>query len=226
LAAAPLNRKVPVPTLAAIGPYALVCFGTLFPIVDPFAALPIFLGLTSGDDVKSRARTALRASLTCFLVLITFALAGSFIFSFFSITLPAFKVAGGILLFGVGLEMMRAKQSETRATTEEQVEAEAKDDVGIIPMGLPLLAGPGSIATVMVLVGKAETSSQRFGAYGAIFAVSFLCLVVLRSAELFARLLGRTGINVISRIMGLILAASAMQFVFDGIHDAFPKLFV
>jgi multiple antibiotic resistance protein len=214
-----------MPSLALIGPYALLCFGTLFPIVDPFAALPIFLALT-GNDHRSRPGTALRASLTCFLVLITFALAGSFIFSFFSITLPAFKVAGGILLFGVGLEMMRAKQSDTRATAAEQVEAEAKEDVGIIPMGLPLLAGPGSIASVMVLVGKAQTTGQRFGAYAAIFAVSLLCLVILRSADFFARILGRTGINVIGRIMGLILAASAMQFVFDGIHDAFPKLFM
>ena len=171
--------------------YALVCFGSLFSIIDPFAALPIFLALTGGHDRSSRGRTALQASLTCFLVLTTFALGGQYIFSYFSITIPAFKVAGGILLFGVGLEMMRAEQSNTRTTTEEQVEAETKADVGIIPMGLPLLSGPGAIATVMVLVGKRRM--QRMGVYAAIFAVSVITLLASRSADIVARVLGRTG---------------------------------
>jgi multiple antibiotic resistance protein len=204
--------------------YALLCFGSLFSIVDPFAALPIFLALTGGMDPHAQARTARVATLTCFCVLATFGVAGTFIFSFFGITIPAFKIAGGILLFGVGLEMMRGKQSETRATQEEKVEAEAKQDIAIIPMGLPLLSGPGAIATVMVLVGKATSWPQRFGVYAAIVAVSFLVFVVLHSAAFVARVLGRTGINLIGRIMGLILAATAIQFVIDGVHEAFPKL--
>jgi multiple antibiotic resistance protein len=120
--------------------------------------------------------------------------------------------------------MMRGKQSETRATQEEKVEAEAKQDIAIIPMGLPLLSGPGAIATVMVLVGKATSWPQRFGVYAAIVAVSSLVFVVLHSAAFVARVLGRTGINLIGRIMGLILAATAIQFVIDGVHEAFPKL--
>jgi multiple antibiotic resistance protein len=210
--------------MPAIATYALVCFGSLFSIIDPFAALPIFLALTGANDHATRQGTALRASLTCFLVLTTFALGGQYIFSYFNITIPAFKIAGGVLLFGVGMEMMRAKQSNTRTTTEEQVEAESKQDVGIIPMGLPLLSGPGAIATVMVLVGKANGMSQRLGVYVAILAVSLITLLVLRSADIVARVLGRTGINVIGRIMGLILAATAMQFVIDGAREAFPKL--
>jgi multiple antibiotic resistance protein len=204
--------------------YAVVCFGSLLSIVDPFAALPIFLALTGGQERAAQARTAHVATLTCFLVLSTFGVAGTFIFSFFGITIPAFKIAGGILLFGVGLEMMRGKQSETRATPEEKAEAEAKQDVAIIPMGLPLLSGPGAIATVMVLVGKARTWPERFGVYAAIVAVSLLTLLVLRSAAIVANVLGRTGINLIGRIMGLILAATAIQFVLDGVHEAFPKL--
>jgi len=211
--------------MPGIAAHALVCFGSLFSIIDPFAALPIFLGLTGGQDARARKRTALRASLTCFFVLTTFALGGGFIFSYFSITIPAFKVAGGILLFGVALEMMRAEQSNTRSTSEEQAEAGAKADVGIIPMGLPLLSGPGAIATVMVLVGKTESMPERLGVYIAIFGVSLSTLVILRSADIVARVLGQTGINVIGRIMGLILAALATQFVFDGVHEAFPKLF-
>jgi multiple antibiotic resistance protein len=205
--------------------YALLCFGSLFSIVDPFAALPIFLALAGGQPRPMQARTALRASLTCFLVLTTFGVAGSFIFSFFSITIPAFKMAGGILLFGVGLEMMRARHSETRSTNEEQVEAETKEDVGLIPLGLPLLSGPGAIATVMVLVGKAKDYAERIGVYAAVLAVSIITFLILRSAAYVSRALGRTGINLIGRIMGLILAASAMQFVIDGLRDAFPRLF-
>ena len=201
---------------------SLIAFGSIFSIVDPFAAVPIFLALAGGQSKKAQARTALRASLTTFCVLTTFGLAGNFIFHFFSITMPAFKIAGGILLFGVGLEMMRAKRSDTRATAEEELEAESKEDVGLIPIGLPLLSGPGAIATVMVLVGKAGTMNGRVSVFVAIFAVSVIAFLVLRSAGLVARVLGTTGINVIGRVMGLILAAVAMQFVIDGIHEAFP----
>jgi multiple antibiotic resistance protein len=204
--------------------YALVCFGSLFSIIDPFAAVPVFLGLVGEQPKKVQARTALRAALTCFSVLTTFGLAGSFIFHFFSITLPAFKIAGGILLFGVGLEMMRAKHSPTRSTEEEEQEAESKADAGLIPLGLPLLSGPGAIATVMVLVGKAKSPPERIGVYVAIFIISVLAFLILRSSSYMARVLGKTGLNVIGRIMGLILAASAMQFVLDGLHEAFPKL--
>jgi multiple antibiotic resistance protein len=203
----------------------LVAFGSIFSIVDPFAAVPIFLGLVGDHPRRAQARTALRAALTCFLVLTTFGVAGSYIFSFFSITLPAFKIAGGVLLFGVALEMMNAKRSDTRATREEESEAETKSDVGLIPLGLPLLSGPGAIATVMVLVGKAESFDKRIGVYAAIFVVSLIAFLVLRSAGLMARVLGKTGINVIGRIMGLVLAASSMQFILDGLHEAFPKIF-
>jgi multiple antibiotic resistance protein len=202
--------------------FAVVSFGSLFSIVDPFAAVPVFLGLTGAQPRAAQARAALGASATCFGVLTAFALAGSFIFSFFGITLPAFKIAGGILLFGVGLEMMRAKRSETRTTNEEALEAETKDDVAVIPLGVPLLSGPGAIATVMVLVGKAQSVPERLSIFASIAVVSALTLLTLRSASVVARALGKTGINVIGRVMGLILAAVAMQFVLDGLHEAFP----
>lgn len=203
---------------------ALVSFGSVFSIVDPFAAVPVFLALAGAQPRPQQTRTAMRAALTCFLVLTTFGAAGSFIFSFFSITIPAFKIAGGVLLFGVGLEMMNAKKSETRSTREEEHEAESKEDVGLIPLGLPLLSGPGAIATVMVLVGKSKSMNERVSVYAAIFAVSVIAFLVLSSAALMTRVLGKTGINVIGRIMGLILAATAMQFCIDGLHEAFPKL--
>jgi MarC family membrane protein len=186
--------------------------------------VPIFLGLVGDQSKGEQARIALRASITCMIVLGAFAVAGSLIFSFFGITIPAFKIAGGILLFGVGLEMMRARRSETRSTNEERVEAEGKEDVGLIPLGLPLLSGPGAIATVMVLVGKAKSVDQRIALYVAIVVVSLITFMILRSGAFIARVLGRTGINVIGRVMGLILAAVAIQFVLDGIQGAFPTV--
>jgi multiple antibiotic resistance protein len=204
--------------------YLLLCFGSLFPIVDPFALVPIFLALVGEEPRQAQARTALRATFTCAIVLSLFAAGGTFIFRFFSITVPAFKIAGGVLLFGIGLEMMRAKISPTRGTEEEETEAEKKDDVGLIPLGIPLLAGPGSIATVMVLVGKAKGMTERASVFIAILAVSVITFLVLRSAAFVSRVLGKTGINVIGRVMGLLLAAVAMQFVIDGLYEAFPNV--
>jgi multiple antibiotic resistance protein len=209
--------------MSSLVSFTVVSFGSIFSIVDPFAAVPVFLALTGSQPRPLQARAALRASATCFGVLAAFALAGGFIFSFFGITLPAFKIAGGILLFGVGLEMMRAKRSDTRTTSEEALEAETKDDVGLIPVGVPLLSGPGAIATVMVLVGKAKDLPERVSLFLSIAVVSALTLLTLRSATVVARVLGKTGLNVIGRVMGLILAAVAMQFVLDGLHEAFPQ---
>ncbi|MBV9949840.1 MAG: MarC family protein [Myxococcales bacterium] len=202
--------------------FVLLSFGSLLGVVDPFAAIPTFLVLVEPQPSPARSATALRASATCFAVLAAFGLAGNALFGLFGITMPAFKIAGGILLFGVGLEMMRARQSETRATSEEAAEAGQKDDVALVPLGVPLLSGPGSIATVMVLVGKARGLEQRVSVFAVIAAVSAVTWMVLRSAQVVARMLGRTGINIVGRLMGLILAAVAAQFVIDGVHDAFP----
>jgi multiple antibiotic resistance protein len=201
----------------------VVAFGSLFSIVDPFSALPVFVALTGEKPREYQSRTALRASLTCFVVLSVFAAAGSFIFKFFGITIPAFKVAGGILLFGVALDMMRAQHSETRTTKEE--ETEKHEDVGLIPLGLPLLSGPGAIAAVMVLAGQAESTASRVGVHVAILGIGASAFLILRSAAVVGKLLGTTGIRVIGRLMGLILAAIAIQFVIDGAHEAFPKTF-
>jgi multiple antibiotic resistance protein len=210
--------------MSSVVSFALVSFGSLFSIVDPFSVVPVFLALTGSQPHPVQARTALRASFTCFLVLTLFALAGGVIFSFFGITLPAFKIAGGFLLFGVALDMMRARRSATRGTTEEEHEAETKEEVGLIPLGIPLLSGPGAIATVMVLVGKAHDLPTRATLFGIVAIVSLLAFLTLRSASLVARVLGQTGVNIIGRVMGLILSAVATQFVIDGLYGAFPGL--
>jgi multiple antibiotic resistance protein len=210
--------------MSPLASFSILCFGSLFSIVDPFAAVPIFLALAGGESQASQSRTALRASVTCFVVLTAFALAGRLIFSFYGFTIGAFKIAGGILLFSVALDMVHAQPSDKRTTNEERAEAEAREDVGLMPLGLPLLSGPGAIATVMVLGGKAKDLGQKVGIHVAVFAVSFLTFLILRSSVWVSKLLGRTGINIVVRIMGLILAAVAMQFIVDGALETMPGL--
>lgn len=204
--------------------YSLLCFGSVFAIVDPFAAVPIFLALTADRTHGELPTIARRASTTCMLVLLIFAAAGTYILTFFSITLAAFKIAGGVILFAVGFEMLRARPSRTRSTAEERVEAASKEDVALVPLGLPLLAGPGAIATVMVLSARARDLSHRGVVAACIVVVSLITFLVLRSAGFFTRVLGQTGINLIGRVMGLVLTATATQFAIDGLREAFPKL--
>jgi multiple antibiotic resistance protein len=210
--------------MSPLASFALLCFGSIFSIVDPVAAVPVFLALAGQQTLASQSRTALRAAITCFVVLTAFGVAGRLIFSFYGFTMGAFKIAGGILVFAVALDMVHAKPSEKRTTSEERAEAEGKDDVGLMPLGLPLLSGPGAIATVMVLGGKAQGLEQRVSIHVAIAAVSVLTFFILRSSVWVTRFLGRTGINIVVRIMGLILAAVAMQFIVDGALEAMPGL--
>ena len=202
--------------------FALVAFGSLFSIVDPFAAVPVFLALTAREPELERKRIATRAALTTFAILSTFALGGAWVFSFFGITIPAFRIAGGVLLFGVAIDMVKAQKSSTRSTREEVEEEHS--DVSIVPMGMPLLSGPGSIAAVMVLAARTHSFSERVTLHAVIAVIALVCLVVMRSASLVARVLGQTGLNVLSRLMGLLLAAVAVQFVLDGVHEAFRKV--
>lgn len=200
--------------------FALVAFGSVFSIVDPFAAVPIFLALTGKHALGDRKRVARQAALTCLGVLALFATVGPTLFRFFGITIPAFKVAGGVLLFTMSLEMMRAQHERSRTTREEQDEAREKQDVGIVPIGIPLLSGPGAVANAMMWSSRAHSTGDRVALYGAILAVSAITLAVLLSASSVMRVLGKTGINVMTRIMGLILAATAAQFVLDGWREA------
>jgi multiple antibiotic resistance protein len=198
--------------------FGLTSFTSLFSIVDPLAAVPIFLALTSNDTLSRRREMALRAALTMLGVLIAFSLGGSVIFRFFGITMPAFKIAGGVLLFMVALDMLRAKASETKTSPSETEENLAKDDVGLIPIGIPLLSGPGAIASVTLLSEKASSWAQEMALLGAVAVLAIFTWFVLHFAGPVARIFGRTGLNLITRIMGLILAATAAQFIVDGVQ--------
>jgi multiple antibiotic resistance protein len=202
--------------------FGLIALSAVFFVVDPLAAIPIFLALTEGESPPQRARTALRASLTCALTLSVFAAAGGLIFRFFGISLGAFKIAGGILLFLLALDMMKAQPSRTRQTPEEAKEGIEKEDVAIIPLGIPLLSGPGAIATVMVLMTRHAEWAFAVPVFGAIVATSIVTYVLLRAAGWLQRRLSRTFMNVMIRIMGLILAAIAVEFVVAGIREVAP----
>lgn len=196
-----------------------LCLPSLLSIVDPLAVVPMFVALAAKDPRPEQRRIALRATFTMVVMLLMFAAAGNAIFHFFGITVPAFKLAGGVLLFSLGLDMMRANHG-VRAKPEEQREAEEKDDVGIIPLGIPLLSGPGAIATAMVWAARAKGPAQHAALYASILIVGAITLVTLLFATRLLHRLGKTGINIATRIMGLILAATAAQFILDGVREA------
>ncbi len=205
--------------------FAAVALTAAFFVVDPLAATPIFLAITRGDDAASRHRTAVRAAVAAFVILTFFALAGGVIFRMFGISLGAFKIAGGLMLLLMALDMMRAVPSRTRTTHEEQVESVAKEDVAIIPLAMPLLAGPGAIATVMVLMSRAAWAPVRIGAVlGAIAITALATYLLFRYAARAERFLKTTVLNVFERVMGLLLSAVAFEFIIGGLKDLLPGL--
>ena len=200
--------------------FSLLALSSIFFLVDPFAALPTFLAVTAGADAKRRRSMARKASITAFIVLSAFALAGQYIFRMFGITLPAFEIAGGIILLLIGLDMLNAKRSPTQETGPEAQAAASKEDAGIVPLGIPMLAGPGSITSVMVLVGQAQGHWTLVGAILAAIAVTALiCFLVLGNSDRVASMLGETGIRILVRIMGLLLVALAVQYFVNGMID-------
>ena len=163
---------------------------------------------------------AWKASVTALIVLSAFAVAGHSIFKMFGITLPAFEIAGGVILLLIGLDMLEAKRSPTQESSVEAAEAALKEDAGIVPLGIPMLAGPGSITSVMVLVGQAEGEWQKMAAIlAAILITAAICYLVLGNSDRVARALGETGVRILVRIMGLLLVALAVQYFVNGMAD-------
>jgi multiple antibiotic resistance protein len=199
--------------------FSFVALTSIFFLVDPIAAIPTFLAMTAEHEAEQRRRMAKRAAWTCLVVLSGFAAAGGLIFRLFGITLPAFKIAGGVILLLIGLDMLRARRSPTKETSSEAEEGAGKEDAGIIPLGIPMLAGPGSISTVMVLIGGKPDWWYAIPVFLAIAAVSLVSYWVLAGADRVRRYLGETGIRILTRMMGLMLTAIAVQFMLNGLAD-------
>jgi multiple antibiotic resistance protein len=200
--------------------YSLVAFTSIFVLVDPIAAVPTFLAMTGGSNRARRRHMAARAAWTCFIVLLTFSFAGTLIFRLFGITLAAFEIAGGLILGLIGLDMLRAKRSPTKETPGETSEGSEKEDVGIIPLGIPMLAGPGSISSVMVLMRQNSDWLHAIVVVCAIAVTAAVSFVVLAAADRVSSFLHETGIRILTRMMGLLLVAIAVQFVLNGFRDA------
>ena len=199
----------------------VLIFTSIFFIVDPFAVIPSFLAMTVRDSPAQRRVLARRGAWTCAITLTLFALGGSMIFTIFGITIGAFKIAGGVLMGLNALDMVQARRSQQRETAVETAEGIQKEDIGILPLGVPMLAGPGAISTVMVLALGAKTLAATVAVYVSIVVTSVLTYVVLSAASLVERRLGQTGMRILTRLMGLVLSAIAVQFILDGIKTSF-----
>jgi len=199
----------------------VLIFTSILFIVDPFAVIPTFLAMTARDAPAQRRVLARRGAWTCAITLIAFALGGSLIFKIFGITIGAFKIAGGVLIGLNALDMVQARRSQQRETPIETAEGIQKDDIGIMPLGVPMLAGPGAISTVMVLALGAKSTAAMVTVYVSIMLTALITFLVLSAASMVERRLGQTGMRILTRLMGLVLAAIAVQFIIDGIKLSF-----
>ena len=199
--------------------YILLAFSSLFVIVDPLAALPAFIAMTPTDTPRQRIRTAKTACWVMTVILVAFALAGKLIFRLLGITMPAFQLAASIVLLLVALDMLRARRSRVQETVEETAAGTEKTDIAVTPLAIPMLAGPGAISTAILLENQAQNLPQKFALCGCIVAVSFVSYVILRLGAHGARWFGPIAMSIAIRIMGLLLAAVAMQFALNAIHS-------
>ncbi len=196
--------------------FALKAFVSIFIIVDPLGLVPYFITLTSGYSPSRRKRTVHLAIMTTILVLTAFAIFGNQILKLFGITIPAFRIAGGFIIFMVAIQMLQAQRTRLKATPEEEAHSYEQEEIGVVPLGTPMLAGPGAITTVIVL-----SESNLWVILASILITALLAYVILLQANRISNLLGPTGLNIFIRLMGLVLAAVSVQFVIDGIKAAF-----
>lgn len=200
----------------------LSAFATLFVVIDPPGCAPIYAGLTKGATPVLQRGMAIRAVLIASAILLVFALVGEALLRTLGISLNAFRIAGGIMLFIIALEMVFEKRQERREDRAQKVmDTPEVEDVSVFPMGMPMIAGPGSIATVMLLVSRAEGAGETAAVFGALALVLILTLAALLAAGPLMRLLGAKIESVITRLLGVLLAALAIQFVIDGVKRSF-----
>jgi len=201
---------------------ALRDFVTLLVTVDPVGTAVMFLGLTTHATHRHRHRTALRGTLLATAIILAFAIAGQWLLSLMGISIAAFRIAGGLLLFLLATDMVLALHSGIRSTTEsEQEEAARSRDVTVFPLAIPLLAGPGALTSIMLLMGDATSIEAQSQVLASLVIVMSLALLALLAAAQVGRLLGVTGANVVTRVLGVVLAALATQFVIDGVRESF-----
>lgn len=201
----------------SLGSYLLLAFSSLFVIVDPIATVPAFLAMTPTDTPEARIRMARLASLIMGAVLVAFAVLGQHLFRFLGITLPAFQMAGSVVLLLIALDMLRAQRTRASETKEEVAAGAEKDDIAVTPLAVPMLAGPGAISSVLLLQGKADSLEKKIGLCAVIVLVSGLSYAIFAISARGARWLSPIVLRIVERIMGLLLAAIAMQFFLNAL---------
>lgn len=198
--------------------FFLASLATIVSVVDPVGIAPLFLALTPGILPGERTRVIRRAIIVATIVLLAFAAGGRGLLNSLGITVPAFSIAGGILLLLIAVDMLFARRSRTRETPEEEAEALKSADVSVFPLAIPILSGPGAIATVVLYMSQAGTDAGKIAAVVAAILLSLIASYFsMRLSALLLRVLGETGVHVIGRVMGILLAALAVQFVLNGV---------
>lgn len=198
--------------------FLITSFVTLFVIIDPIGLTPIFIALTQGMTTKQRRQIAIRAVLVAGGLLALFAILGEAVLGFVGISMPAFRVAGGVLLFLTALDMLFERRTKRREDTSHPGDEDDFDDPSVFPLAIPLIAGPGSIATIILLSGQQPGVVGFVSVMGVAASVLLILFALCLSAGALARVLGQTGVTVVTRLLGMLLAALAVQFVLDGLQ--------
>ncbi len=201
----------------------ILAFVAILPVVNPFSKPPIFLSITEGLTPQEQRHQALKASLYAFLILIVSLLSGTFILAFFSISLPALQIAGGLLIARTGFQMLNPQKEHHQSAHEEQ-EAREMNDISFVPMGMPLLAGPGSIAVMINLATGTQIWTDWILISVASAAVCIITYYVLAESLVFSRFLGVNGMNALSKLMGFLLLSLAIQFIINGVTSTLTHL--
>lgn len=206
--------------------YMVSAFAAVFAIVNPIGNIPFFQAVTEGYAPVIKHHVIIKVCVVTAVTLFIFGLFGQVIFDLYNITIPAFKIAGGVLLFSIAFSMLQGQKSKTKLNEEEREEAMQKEAVGIVPLGIPMFAGPGAITTVMILVSDAsvdgDTIFQMVSISVAIVATVIVSYVLLTYSDRVFEFMGKSGAMAFSRIMGLLLAAVAVNFILSGVAQAIP----
>lgn len=204
--------------------FASFAFVVLFFIIDPLGNVPIFLSITQHDTAAERRRIVTKATIASFCILSFFLIAGGTVLQVLHITVGAFRIAGGILIFIISLQMLFHLNPGQKTSPQEQQEAVEKEDVSMFPLAIPLLSGPGAIAAIIMLRSSARTMIDYSVLLIVLVVLAALTYGILRSSEFLMRWLGQTGVSMLTRLMGLILSVISVQFIIDGIKDILPDL--
>jgi len=200
--------------------FFILCFSSLFTLINPIGIVPIFIATTDEYSKKERDIIAFKSVLFAFFVLILFGVLGEFIFSFYDITIHGFRIAGGLLLLKISFDMIESKRSRTRTTPMEEKAAEEKNEIAYTPLAIPLIAGPGSIASIMILSSESSHWNHKITLFLALGTVLLITFLTLKLSKYLTKTFGRAGLRIMQRIMGLILMVISIEFILKGVKDS------